>query len=188
MLFTMDSGIKDLLKEKAFFIIRMVILMMENGSQISAMDSVSILTKLRMRPMKASGKTTFNLEEEQKRGKMDQNMLVTTKKVKSRVMARTPGLMVLCIKEIGLITKLMELANISGKTDENTMVIGKKTTCMDLAYTFIQMDSLMKVCIEMIRKLATASTFGLMVESMKDGGSEVNSMVLEFSRIPRERR
>jgi len=46
----------------------------------------------------------------------------------------------------------------------------------------------MKECIEMIRKLATASTSGLMAESMRAGGSEVNSMDLVFSRTLKERR
>jgi len=92
-----------------------------------------------MQPTKASGKTTFNLVEEQKHGKMAPNMLVTTKKARSKVMVRIHGLMVLCTKEIGLIIKLMALANTSGKMDESTMVIGKKTICMVLAYIFILM-------------------------------------------------
>ena len=38
----MDSGIKALLKEKVYSITRMVTLMTVNGSQINAMDSVSM--------------------------------------------------------------------------------------------------------------------------------------------------
>jgi len=139
VLSTMDSGIKALLKEKVCFITKMVILMTVNGNQINAMDLVSTLTKSRRQPTKASGKTTFNLVEEQKRGKMAPSMLATTKKARSKAMARTPGLMVLCIKEIGLTTRSMVLVNTNGKMVVSTMVIGKKTTCMDLAYIFTQM-------------------------------------------------
>jgi len=46
----------------------------------------------------------------------------------------------------------------------------------------------MKVCIEMIRKQAMDSIIGQMVGSTKDGGIEVNNMVLVFSRIQRGRR
>ena len=41
----------------------------------------------------------------------------------------------------------------------------------------------MKACIEMIRKLASASTSGLMAENMKVGGIMGNNMDLESIRI-----
>ena len=89
--------------------------------------------------MKASGKMTFNLVEEQKHGKMALNMPATTKKAKSKAMAHIPGLMAQCTKEIGLITRSMALVSTNGKMVVSIMAIGKKTTCMDLVYIFTLM-------------------------------------------------
>jgi len=100
-----DNGSKALLKGKAYSIIRMAILMMVNGNLINAMVSEFTITKLRMPLMKVSGKTIFNLVEEPRHGKTDQNILVPTKRVRSRAMVHILGLMALCIKETGSITK-----------------------------------------------------------------------------------
>ena len=76
----------------------------------------------------------------------------------------------------------------SGKTAESIMATGTITTCTGWVFMSTSMESHMRDSTKMTKKLDMAFTFGQMAESMKDGGTMGDSMVLESIRIQRNRR
>ena len=77
----------------------------------------------------------------------------------------------------GKIIKLMATVFIFGKMVVNTMARGKTTTCLGMAFTSMLMEFVTTDSIKMIKRKGLVFTIGLMVESMKDGGTKESSMV-----------
>jgi len=149
--------------------------MMVSGTTINAMDMEFTQIKKEL-DMKAIGKMTLNQVKELKYGQKEANMLVNMKMERSKDTVLIHGLMALFTKEIGLTIELMELVNINGKMEENTMETGIITICMEWEFIFILMELHMRVSIRKIRKLDMAFISGPTVESMKVGGIMVNNM------------
>ena len=96
--------------------------------------------------------------------------------------------MVLSIKVTGSIIESMVLGNTSGKMEESTTEIGTIMICTVWESTFIPMELPTKDNTKRTRKLDMVSISGLMEGSMKVGGTMVNSMDLESTRIQAKER
>lgn len=99
--------------------------MKENGVMIKQMAMAFTLIPM-VQLMKENGSTTCKMEKEQNDGLITHNFKVIIKMEKRRVEADICGMMEQSMMEIGLIMKLMVLADINGMMVEFILVIGKQ--------------------------------------------------------------
>ena len=102
---------------------------------------------------------------------------------KSKGQDSTDGQMDLYMKEIGLITELVDMGSIFGKMGEDTMDSGRIMIWKAQGYICGEMVEDMKDSIIMIRNVGLESIAGLMGENTRDGGTKVNSMDLALILI-----
>lgn len=87
------------------------------------------------------------------------------------------------IKVNGKTIKFKAKANISGLMVDNIKVNGKIVLCMDLEFTLNLIISSLQEIIQMIKSMDTEYLNGKTDESIKVGGCQENSLVLENIKV-----
>jgi hypothetical protein len=165
--------------------ILMEISMMELGKTTSA--TVMECTQIRKVPStRVTGRMILRRAKELKLGQRAQSMKASMTTAKSKGSAHTTGQMGAFTKVTGRTTRSMARASTSGKMVDNTMAAGKTMTWMAWAFISTLTVLLMRANTKKTRKLAMASITGPTGESMKAGGTKVNSTALVFIRTRRK--
>ena len=113
---------------------RMVISTRVSGKMIRRTGSVTTFTRM-VQFIAVIGITIPNMDMVLNDGPTDQNLKVTTIKVRRRVTVLLLGLMAITIRVILFRIASMVKENISGTMDENTKVNGNKIGCTAMAYS-----------------------------------------------------
>ena len=127
-------------------------------------------------PIKVNGRKISSMAKAKSSGlMMVQATLVTSKMARSKAKASTFGLMVKSTQESGTIIESTVLANILGKTEENTMVSGMTTTCKASVSTSTLTESSTKVNTKEMQKWVMVIISGPTKECMKATGLKASS-------------